>query len=130
MGKIIERVVTEDMALAAVAASNNGVGIKAICTAFGCGKSVLQSAMKMIGHTGKYTGPVMGVPAARKAARTHWPKLRAAMAGRPIPAVETAPVVQRAAYRRVSDDLGIRAYVRPDGISVPYVPSIHDGGRV
>lgn len=132
MGRRHKLSLTEQMVQAAAAASNDGVGLKVICDVYGCGQSLLQSELRMIGHPGKYTGSVMGVPAAKIAARAHWPKLQAAMAEdgeQAAPVAEPPPVRRRAAYRPVSGELGIRIFTRTDGISVPYVPSIHDEVR-
>ncbi|MBB3808780.1 hypothetical protein [Pseudochelatococcus contaminans] len=123
---------TEQMVRAAAAASNDGVGLKIICDAFGCGQSLLQSELRTIGHPGKYTGAVMGVPAAKIAARAHWPKLKAAMAedGEQVARVaEPLPVRPRATYRPVSDELGIRVYTSPNGVSLPYLSSIYGEAR-
>lgn len=126
MGRNIKRFVTDQMVEAAAAANLAGVGAQTIAAIFGCGRDALIRALTRAGHPGRYTGRVLSVDEARRAAALHKPALLAASGG----GVASTPRPARAQRRPpMSAELGIRAFVRPDGISVPYLPSIHDEVR-
>lgn len=127
MGRGIKRFVTEQMMEAAAVANAAGVGLEVITAIYGCGKTSLRNALIRAGYPGRYIGRVLSVPESKRAAALHKPALLAASQGEDALAPRAA---QARSFRPVSPDIGIRAYTRPDGISVPYVPSIHDGGRV
>lgn len=122
MSSRIKCSITARMVAAAAAASADGVGMGVISAVMRCGRDALQSRMAAAGHPRTYAGRRLSTAENRCATALHKPRLIAA-------AFYDAPVERPVAPRRSVDPLGLRAYTRPDGISVPYVPSIHDEVR-
>lgn len=117
-------IITRDMIHAAAAANADGAGIESLSRVLGCSVRPLRSALRAAGYPGRYIGRVMHPVDARRALRRHLPVLRSAVeAARPIEP-------PRPVYTPLAPELGIRAHVRPDGISIPYVSSIHGGQHV
>ena len=110
---------------AAAAASTDGVGVKLIAKTIGCSQPFIQRELRKAGHPGCYTGATLPVEIARRAASKHVPLLKAALekADRRLqPSLKhSTPRV----YAPLAQAMGIRIYTRPDGISLPYLPSLY-----